>query len=248
MEDHPSPRHTAALELTARGIRIVPCRVGGKEPVIEQGFKKRSADPEQISKWWAEADYNLGVCPADLGCVALDLDLYKKDGVSKAILDMLPPTRTHSSPQGGRHLLYRTDALYSNRKFAVNVDLRCANGYIMWPPSVYEGKEYTIIDPRGPVPFPPAIAATLHERDERADACDMPDIGLDVYLDRAEEWCRKIAENDAHPGRFQLAASLVRNFGLTNKTSTELCEKYGLRMTPHKSGTSWEATLKHARK
>jgi hypothetical protein len=119
---------------------------------------------------------------------------------------------------------------------------------VLWPPSVVDGKEYTIADPREPVPFPPAIAATMHERAERTEACDRPDIGLDVYPDRAEEYCRRHAENGTHPGRYQLAASLVRNFGLSNKTATELCEKYDLRMTPHKSGTSWEATLAHVRK
>jgi Bifunctional DNA primase/polymerase, N-terminal/AAA domain len=248
-EDVRSPRHRAALELANQGIPVVPLGVGSKIPITKHGFRDRSADIEQIDKWWGEADYNLGVCPADMSCVALDLDHYKPDGVSQAILDMLPPTRAHASPQGGEHRLYKSDVFYGNLKFAVNADLRDENGYICWPGSVVDGVEYTIIDAREPVPLPTSLAATLQRRTAEQEAVACPDIGFDFDPEGAAAYVSHIAETGEHPGRYKLAAALVRNFGLTDKTATELCAEYELRTEPsHAGGTPWHATLLHVRK
>jgi hypothetical protein len=242
-----SPRHAAALRLAAEGIPVVPCLVGGKKPAIENGFHRRSADPAVINAWWAEADYNLGVVPHDMGLVAFDLDLYK--GVSKPIRKMLVPTRTHATPSGGEHRLYLSFEAFSNKTFAENVDIRSANGYILWPPSIVNGVEYRVIDDREPEMLPENARAGLGQAQDKADICQVPDDGVDKMLPEAREWCARYADNQSGD-RFVAAAALVRNFGLTNATATELCEEFGIRMHSDQAegGTSWEQTLDNARR
>ena len=33
----------------------------GKHPATYAGFKNATCDPEQIKRWWSQADYNIGV-------------------------------------------------------------------------------------------------------------------------------------------------------------------------------------------
>src|SRR5262249_49676424 len=94
-----SPRHAEARRLALAGVPVIPLAVGGKAAnVTPHGFEDETTDLAQIDAWWGQADYNLGVRPVHLGLIALDLDLYKKGGVSQAIRELLPPTRKHASP------------------------------------------------------------------------------------------------------------------------------------------------------
>src|SRR5271165_930474 len=241
-----TPRHVAALSLAEQGIPVFPCR--GKIPAVAGGFKAETTDLDQINAWWAEADYNLAVRPIHFGWVAIDLDTYKPDGVSQAVLDMLPATRTHATPHGGLQQFYATADEYGNQKLAVNVDVRSRNGYVMWPPSVVDGVEYRVLSALNAAPLPEAVADALRAKQQPdTEAVEYPDIGLDIYLPGARDYCAKLTD---HPGRWQLAATLVRNFGLSDATATALCEEFGLRTEPSGEGTtltSWADTLAHAR-
>jgi hypothetical protein len=241
-----SPRHAEALRLAAEGFPVFPCEVNGKKPVPDHGFHDRTTDVAQINEWWSRADYNIGIVPADMGLVAFDLDLYK--GVSKPIRQMLVPTRTHQTPGGGEHRLYLSFEAFSNKTFAENVDIRSANGYILWPPSIVNGVEYRISDDREPEMLPENVRAHLGRARDKADVCQVPDDGIDKMLPEAREWCARYADHQSGD-RFVAAAALVRNFGLTNATATELCHEFGIRtQSDSLEGTSWERTLDNARK
>jgi hypothetical protein len=243
-----SPRHAEALALATQGIPVFPCQAGGKAPAVEKGFKSATTDANQINAWWGEDDYNIGVRPADMGMVAVDLDLSKRDGVSQALLDMLPATRTHQTPSGGEHKLYLSWEEFSNRGLGVNADVRSGNGYVLWPPSVTADGEYRILDAREPEILPERIRAHLGRKQENPETCQVPDDGVDKMLPEAREWCARYAENQSGD-RFVAAAALVRNFGLTNATATELCHKYGIRtQSDSPEGTTWSQTLDNARK
>lgn len=240
-----SPRHLAARDLARRGIPVFPLRPGAKKPATEHGFKDESADLTQIDAWWAVADYNIGVRPASAGCVAIDLDTYKPGGVDQTVLDMLPATRTHQAR--GFQKFYLTDEQFSNRYLAVNVDVRGANGYVVWPPSVVDGVEYKVVDGRDRVPLPQRIADALKVKRADSEVCLVPDDGIDHMLPEARVWAEKYAKNQSSD-RFVAAASLVRNFGLTNATATALATEFGLRMhSDSPDGTTWERTLDNAR-
>jgi hypothetical protein len=243
-----TPRHAAALALAQRGIKVFPC--AGKVPAIGggKGFKDRSADPQQINAWWARGDWNIGVCPAELGWIALDLDHYKKDGVNQTVLDTLPPTRSHMTPSGGEHRFYKTAETFGNHRIAVNVDVRNANGYVLWPPSIVNGVEYRHVGTEEPIDLPERVAEHLRAKRDDTEAFEAPDLGEDIYPEEAREWCEWYAQHGDQSDRFYTAAKLVRNFGLTNETATELASEYGLRMDSDGDGTSWEHTLRNARK
>jgi hypothetical protein len=142
---------------------VFPCVIGGKIPATPHGFEDKTTDPAQIDAWWSQADYNVGIVPCDMGLVAVDLDLAKRDGVSKALLNMLPAARTHRTPSGGEHRLYLSFEAFSNHGLGVNADVRSANGYILWPPSVVNGVAYEIADPREPEMLPRKSGRTSGE-------------------------------------------------------------------------------------
>ena len=252
-ENRQSPRHAAARELAAAGIGVFPCLVGAKEPATDNGFEPATTDIDQIDRWWKASDYNVGVVPGTGGLCVIDADLYK--GVAAEVLDSLPPTRMHLTPSGGRHYIYATREKFGNHKLAKNVDVRSANGYVLWPPSYVVDTEdprrtgsYTVADNSAPIaPLSADLETRLHRKREDAERVSVVDDGTDAMPTEAASYCLQIACTE-HPGRYQLAAALVRNFGLSDATATELCEAYGLRTSPNRSGTPWLAVLKHARK
>jgi hypothetical protein len=236
-----TPRHAEALRLAADGIPVFPCRLD-KTPATQNGFKDESTDIARIDHWWSQNDWNIGVRPWNMKLVALDLDLNKPGGVSQAFRDLLPQTLTHRTQSGNLHQFYRASEPFGNDAIAQNVDVRCANGYVLWPPS----HGYEVLDTSEPAALPEAIANTLRGKNEpRDEDNDCPDIGFDVDIDGARIY---LANLSVHPGRFQLACALVRNFGLSNHTATALCLEYGIRIESVSSGQSWETKLAHARK
>jgi hypothetical protein len=242
-----SPRHAAARQLASAGIGVFPCRVGAKGPATANGFEAATTDLAQIDRWWAMSDFNIGVVPANAGLCVIDADLHK--GVDANEINALPPTRRHLTPSGGHHYIYASREQFGNYKLARNIDVRSANGYVLWPPSVVGGVEYSI-DPTSAAlaHLPDAVAKRLAGKREAAERVTVVDDGENAMPLEAATYCMGLAFNDKHPGRYQLAAALVRNFGLSDATATELCETYGLRTWPNTSGTPWLAVLKHARK
>jgi hypothetical protein len=242
-----TPRHQTARELAAKGIPVFPLKPDGKTTVTSHGFKDETTDLSLISEWWSKADFNIGVRPFHMGLVAIDLDLKKPDGVSQAVLDILPATRTHATPHGGEHRLYATAEKFGNAVLAVNVDVRSEKGYILWPPSTVDGVEYSVVNDREAMPLPADVADRLRGKAQDVEATPYDDIGLDVDPEGARGFCARLAGKDYD--RFALAAALVRNFGLTDATASALCLEYGLRTwTANNGSTTWEATLRNARK
>ena len=243
-----SPRHQAALVLVAAGCPVIVLRPGGKEPCADDtGRRLEIATVEQVNHLWAQADFNLGVRPFHLGLVAIDVDFHK--GVDAAELAALQatPTRTHLTPSGGYHFLFKTPLKFGNHKLARNIDVRSEAGYVVWPPSAINGAEY-IIEDHPVAQLPGEIARRLEGKREAAERVTLADTGEDAMPEEADAYCASLVARDHHPGRYALACALVRNFGLSDLTATALCERYGLRMHPSNSRTPWHKVLQHARK
>lgn len=162
------------------GVPIIP--VGeDKRPIYRLAPNGIDSESTDIDRWWAEDDWNYAFRPVHLGCVVLDLDLYK--GVDQAVLDMLPATRTVRTPQGGEHRYYKLAAgeKFGNSKFAANVDVRCAGGYVLGPGSMVDGKLYEMIDNQPPVPLPGVV------RDKLSSSIDKVSIKLEAPAGLVED-------------------------------------------------------------
>jgi hypothetical protein len=239
-----SSRHLAALALVTSGCPIVVLGPGQKTPAFS-GPLREITDAGEIDEIWGRADHNIGVRPANLGLVALDVDIAK--GVDANELNALPPTYRHLTPSGGWHLFYKAAQTYGNHKFARNIDVRSKGGYVVWPPSVVNGVEYRA-DTKPLLALPDNIAARLDSRRDEAQRVQTPDTGEDAMPDEADVYCAELVARDHHPGRYALACALTRNFGLSDLTATTLCEKHGLRTHPASSGIPWLKVCAHARK
>src|SRR5271168_202698 len=113
-----------ALRLAARELRVFPCHE--KKPRTPHGFKDASADCDEVRRLFRQYPGNqIGVACDDRLCV-LDLDLQHIEALAwfEQHRDKLPLTRTHETPSGGRHLLFKahSEVKNSTSKIAPHID------------------------------------------------------------------------------------------------------------------------------
>lgn len=154
-----SPRLRQALAYAAVGIPVFPCVPGGKRPATTHAFRDATTDTAIITGWWAEADYNLALCPDDAGWCVVDIDLPE----IPADLD-LPATRTVITPHGGRHLYYMGRLPTGASRLAPHIDTRGVGGYALVPPSIVDGRPYRVIDDAEIAPLPAGVSERLKSR------------------------------------------------------------------------------------
>jgi hypothetical protein len=173
----------AALFLAARGWHIFPCAIDGKRPALRGNWQAlATTDPALIRRWWSHAPYNIGVSCGPSGLVVIDLDTPKTPvrpgGSSRG------RTGTHSltalcaahgqpfphatftvtTPSGGVHLYFRAPARPVRNtagRLGLLIDTRADGGYVVGPGSCVNGREYTVVCPADPAPFPDWIAGAL---------------------------------------------------------------------------------------
>lgn len=147
----------AALRYAGVGWRVFPlhwvneghCSCGGncdgnagKHPLTRHGVLDASADAKQINEWWSRWPHaNIGVATGG-GLFVLDVD--PKNGGSSAGLE-LPDTPRVITQSGGEHWYYvvQDDVPGSVGRVGEGLDVRCAGGYVVAPPSVGLGGAYS---------------------------------------------------------------------------------------------------------
>jgi hypothetical protein len=150
-----SPKHATALMLADAGIPCFPCGINAKEPVgwlVHRGLKDRTCDRALIDKWWTQGDWNVAIVPDDLGCYVVDIDI--RDGGLDVWRALCEEHGWHGAascmvrtPSGGWHLYYRGSHANSvgtaKRGLGPGIDIRGREGYVLIPPSIIDGTEYT---------------------------------------------------------------------------------------------------------
>lgn len=150
--------------LAARGFYLFPVTKGKKKPpLITKFYERATRDHAQLTAWFHQFP----------GCNwAISTDRFDKDGVTVALLVIdvdvdpetgksghetmlqhelegreLPPTRTHSTPRGGRHYIYYVyEAVpQGSNVLGPGVDVRSYHGYIMAPGSRTEKGVYDVV-------------------------------------------------------------------------------------------------------
>lgn len=131
-----------ALHLAQSGLPVFPCDER-KRPITRHGFKDASRDQQAVHRLFrAPAAKLIGVPTGTAsGTVVVDVDV--KNGAPGAAWmrehqDALPVTRTHRTPSGGQHLVYRypqgqLDIRSTASLVAPGVDIRANGGYACWP-------------------------------------------------------------------------------------------------------------------
>jgi hypothetical protein len=131
----------AAIRYARRGFRVLPLRVGGKEPLIKDWPNKATTDEAQIREWWRKwPNANIGIATGryrDGYFCVLDFDPRNGgDWYADAPKSELPDTWVVHTARGGRHYYYKTAAPLRNAILEAGVDLKGEGGYVVAPPSI----------------------------------------------------------------------------------------------------------------
>jgi putative DNA primase/helicase len=172
---------TAALHWAEQGWKVFPVRKGGKTPLPIRAWQDMATDdPARIVELWtAFPESNIAaLCGDDI--VGVDVDV-KRGGVGDDSLNRLitdhepfPPTRTHRTPSGGWHYIFRRPADWTASKGKLdgagypNIDIQTGIAYLILPPSVTEEGEYSVIDPSSLATVPDWIEPLLSRQAQDA--------------------------------------------------------------------------------
>jgi hypothetical protein len=192
-----------ALSLGRQGFHIFPLRRGSKLPAIEKFPARATTDAAKIERWAAKyPGCNWGLSTSSYGAgealLVVDVDSAghgagTKDGpASLTRLERqgngFPLTREHSTPTGGRHLLYRVPSAVRQGADVLGpgLDTRSKGGYIVAPGSIVEAGEYFVDRPGRPEPAPQWLIDACGAPRERASNRDaLPGINADRARQRA---------------------------------------------------------------
>ena len=141
-----------ALSYAKRGWHVFPLQ--GKIPLRgSKGFLNATLDETQISKWFSNGKYNIGIATGKVsGFFVLDVDNKAHKGkygdeelkeIEKSH-DNLPNTVESITTTGGRHMLfqYPKEGIGSCSDFRNGLDIRGDGGYIVAAGSFLDGKPY----------------------------------------------------------------------------------------------------------
>jgi Bifunctional DNA primase/polymerase, N-terminal len=128
-----------AVELEGRPLAVFPCR--NKKPCCPGGHLAATADPEKraaLFRAYPTAP-SVGVATGVVGGIdCLDADPRNGgDDWFQQNKDRIPQTRTHQTPSGGLHLIFRhaPGLRCSSGRIARGIDVKADAGYIIWHPA-----------------------------------------------------------------------------------------------------------------
>jgi Bifunctional DNA primase/polymerase, N-terminal/Family of unknown function (DUF5906) len=182
-----------ALSLAAQGFWIFPIVAGEKAPPLETGWQKSATrDPRTILEiWGAHPALNIGIFTSkfqdDKALLVIDVDNKGEKHGDQELLRLelagrdLPETYEHTTPTGGRHLVYLCDTpmRQGTNVLAPGLDIRSRGGYIVACGSTVERGTYTAngISPvNAPAWLIERCSAVQHTRGDPAPSAPIDEI------------------------------------------------------------------------
>lgn len=259
----------AAQRYAGLGYKVFPCTPDEKRPLgslASNGCKDATDDLEQIETWWGECpNANIGLSTE--GLLVVDVDgkdnPWLADSPDRQLsLGAAPMSLT---PRGGSHRLFAQpdDKCYrcTTNKLADKVDTRADGGYIVAPPSIVAGKEYTwqqgwLDDMPHELPDPPSWLIVKLDSCERptkspAAATRGPEVGTDGIETRAIAYLAQmppaIQGQCGSKAAYAAATALVHGFGLRPARALDLFTQcYNPRCEPEWSSAEIEHKIDDA--
>jgi len=222
MKEGLSPLGRAALELAQFGYSVIPIVEGQKSPPLIkwEEYQKRPASQTEVYEWWEEnPNANIGVVTgevSDLTVIDIDPKHGGRDTYTKHLKGVLPPTRVHRTPSGGRHYLFQhNEALpqSQNKQNHPGIDIRNDGGYIVFPPSVVDGITYGVINDWDVVPL-----TTI------PDVFNKP-VTPQAIVPKSEGWVSELLENGAPESTRNESAARLIGFFHSRKIPRDIIEK-----------------------
>ena len=151
-----SPPVEWALNYAGRGWPVLPIRPRSKAPLISNGVKGATTDPDVIRQWWKiYPDAGIGIATGAPGPTVLDIDDVERGAEAIARLNGAP----YATTGRGRHYYHvGSDARNIGLTYG---DVKGTGGYVLAPPSVHpSGAVYAWGSaPNGTLPALPAWVA-----------------------------------------------------------------------------------------
>lgn len=160
----------AAQDLARRGFYVFPLRKGGKKPAHTGWQDEATNDPDRVAVLWGNRPFNVGISTSRFGdgqaLLVVDVDSPghgngTKNGPRRLLeLELegkaFPLTLEHSTPTGGRHLVYVVDEAVKQGVdvLGAGLDIRSAGGYVVAPGSTVDAGSYFTDRPAAPVAAP----------------------------------------------------------------------------------------------
>lgn len=225
--------HEAARAWAEAGFAVFPCAPGDKRPAVERGLNEATTDLTQIDAWWTDnPSFNIGVAPARSAMFVLDVDPPLGADTLKALEQqhgMLPSTLTIRTPRGGLHYWFQGEQRSTVQALGPKLDTRGIGGYVLVPPSVVNGVEYTYESETNDIADGPQwIADAIHSAREEVSAAK----GIELDTERNIGRARLLVQQYAARGDVAIEGS-----GGDNRTYQVACEVLNLGLSPAKA---WE--------
>jgi hypothetical protein len=223
----PLELNATAAELAGEGFRVfeIPGRV--KSPPVAGWQRIATSDPEKAGR--IPISSNLGIATG-AGLLVLDVD-GEAGAQSLAALELmhgaLPETCRVSTPSGGVHYYFTSDAPIANSasKIGPKLDIRGEGGYVVAPGSRTEKGEYTVAHAAEPAPAPQWLLDLCGKpREKQNTGAPVADAPADA-IERARQWLAghepaiQGAGGDAHT---YATACKLRDFGVSQAQTVEL--------------------------
>lgn len=244
-----SKKHQKARKLIALGFHLFPSR--SKKEHIKDWPNKASRDVKVIDGWWGpegtHQDWDISIFTGKFGDdeALLVVDIDPRNGGHETVRRIVsenpgafPDTRTHGTPSGGYHLIYKVKRAVQSGVHVLGrgIDIRSAGALIHF------GEQYEVVEESVPIAdAPQQLIDQCGAPREKKAPINGHGVPLEINQEQAKARAIRYLDHEAEPaiegqgGDIQTlkVAEKVKDLGVSQHVATELMiERYNPRCSP----------------